>query len=147
MDLLKVTVSEESSWPAEMIASLAPTRRSRLLMTRAFSLGRRQPGLVAHSIATPPIVPSHSPARPLVTAPLRAGNKLWWAPGAGAGLQSYDGWDGNMMTGDTRKRLSLVSTGAAGADGTQACEGASKEGPGYGLLGRCRKRLACHRFF
>lgn len=52
MDLLKVTVSEESSWPAEMIASLAPTRRSRLLMTRAFSLGCRQSGLVAHSIVT-----------------------------------------------------------------------------------------------
>ncbi|CRK09640.1 hypothetical protein BN1708_002226 [Verticillium longisporum] len=101
-----------------MIASLAPTRRSRLLMTRAFFW-------VVVSQATPPIVPSHSPARPLVTAPLRAGKsvgeapsapgpvprtcrkggvvEVWWAPGAGAGLQSYDGWDGNMMTGDTRE--------------------------------------------
>ncbi|KAH6704507.1 hypothetical protein EV126DRAFT_440275 [Verticillium dahliae] len=59
----------------------------------------------------------------------RRRGQAWWAPGAGA------------------ETLSLVSTGAAGADGTQACEGASKEDPGYGLLGRCRKRLACHRFF
>lgn len=66
--------------------------------------------------------------------------RCWFAELRWMGRKHDDG-------GHEKETLSLVSTGAAGADGTQACEGASKEDPGYGLLGRCRKRLACHRFF